>query len=362
MSPPPLVTVLMAVHNGIRYLDDAVHSILRQTFADFEFLILDDGSTDGTGERLATWRDPRIHVVRTEANIGLTRSLNRGLALARGTFVARQDADDVSHPERLAAQVARLREAPAVAVVGTQARTIDAHGRTVRVAPWPKSVSSLAIGWQLIFDSPFFHGSVLFRKDVIWSLLGGYNETFDTSQDFELWSRVAAAGHPMNNLPGAHLSFRVHGASVSSRYGLEGVDRLRAVLQSNLATALGSDAMPEEWPDAWIRLNNPRVYPRSADPPAVVARAIEMIHQRFVVRHSEARDNPEIRRHLAAMLIRVATAGAERGWMSSLGPYARGCRLDAATGVHAAPRYLARLVLGQLKVGAARPERVQGPQ
>jgi hypothetical protein len=287
----------------------------------------------------------------------LTRSLNRGLALARGTFVARQDADDISHPDRLASQVACLEQERSLAVLGTQARMIDARGRPVRAAPWPKSTANRAIRWQLIFDSPFIHASVMFRKDVIWSSLGGYDETFTTSQDFELWSRVAAAGHAMKNLPGVHVSFRVHQASVSSRYELKSVAKLRAVLQDNLETALGSGAAPAGWPDTWIRLNNPRVFPQSSDSPSAVARAIETIHRQFVARHPDAADDHEIRRHLAAMLIRVATSGAERGWMSSIAPFARGCRLDARMAAHAAVRYIARLAVGQWRGARGRAER-----
>ena len=353
----PLVTVLMAVHNGIGYIDEAIGSILHQTFRDFEFLIIDDGSADGTYEKIGAYDDARIRLVRNDANIGLTRSLNRGLAMARGALVARQDADDVSHAGRLAAQVACLEQEPHVAVLGTQALMIDAGGRPVRAAPWPKSTSNRAIGWQLIFDSPFIHASVMFRKDVIWSSLGGYDETFVTSQDFELWSRVAAAGRAMKNLPAAHVSFRVHQASLSSRYELKSVAKLRAVLQDNLETALGAGAAPAGWPDTWIRLNNPRVFPRSADSPSALARAIESIHRRFVSRHPDAAGDPEIRRHLAAMLIRVATSGAERGWMSSIAPFARGCRLEAAMGAHAAPRYIARLAIGQWRGAAGRAER-----
>jgi glycosyltransferase involved in cell wall biosynthesis len=356
-SRAPLVTVLMAVHNGIRYIDEAIGSILRQTFSDFEFLIVDDGSTDGTYEHIRACDDARIRLVRNDANLGLTRSLNRGLALARGTLVARQDADDVSHTDRLAAQVACLEQEQSVAILGTQARMIDASGRPVRAAPWPKSTSDRAIRWQLIFDSPFVHASVMFRKDVVWSALGGYDETFTTSQDFELWSRVAAAGHAMKNLPGVHMSFRVHHASISSRYELKSVAKLRVVLQENLERAVGSSAAPAGWPDTWIRLNNPRLFPQSADSPAAIARAIESIHGQFESQRPDAPGDPEIRRHLAAMLIRVATSGAERGWMSSIAPFARGCRLDPAMGTLAASRYIARLAIGQWRGAAGRAER-----
>src|SRR4051794_29608800 len=120
----PKVTVLLAVYNGERYLREAIDSILGQTFQDFEFLIINDGSTDSTREIILSYHDPRIRLVDNEDNIGQTRSLNRGLALAAGQFVARQDADDISEPERLASQVAFLEIHPEVVLLGTWYRKI----------------------------------------------------------------------------------------------------------------------------------------------------------------------------------------------------------------------------------------------
>ena len=346
---PPLVTVLMAVHNGVRFVDEAIGSILRQSLSDFELLIVDDGSTDQTPGHIRAFGDPRIRCVRNDTNIGLTRSLNEGLGLARGAFIARQDADDISHPGRLSAQVDFLHRQPEVAVLGTQARMIDAGKRRVSVAPWPKSTSNRAIRWQLIFDSPFIHSSVMFRKPVI-AALGGYDDSFATSQDFELWSRVAAAGYEMRNLPDALLDFRVHEASVSSGYRLDGVAKLHAVLLDNLAVQLGAAAIPADWPDTWIRMNNPRVFPASADAPSAVAEAIDSIYVRFVDRYPEAENDREIHRHLAAMLIRLASSSAERGWMTSLVPFTRASLLEPMMAGHALPRYVAQLAIGQWRM------------
>lgn len=342
----PLVTVLMAVHNGERFVGEAVRSILRQTFTDFELLIIDDGSTDATAEKLCGCIDPRIRVLHNSGNIGLTRSLNRGLKAAQGTLIARQDADDVSHPTRLACQIEFLGREPRVAVLGTQARTIDSRGRLVNAAPWPRSTRRLAVRWQLLFDSPFVHSSVMFRKSVIASL-GDYDESFETSQDFELWSRVAAAGHEMRNLPDAMLDFRVHEASVSAGYRQENVAKLRGVLLGNLRAQVGAVSIPSGWPDTWIRMNNPRVFPGSADPPSAVAAGLESIHGHFLDRYPDARHDPEIRRHLAAMLLRLASSSAARGWMTSLAPFGRASLLDVKMAARATPAYIARLAVGQ---------------
>jgi glycosyltransferase involved in cell wall biosynthesis len=124
----PQVTVLLCVWNGEPHLKAAVDSILAQTFHDFEFLIIDDASTDGTPKFLASLTDPRVRVVRNETNLGLTRSLNRGLKLARGELIARQDADDWSTPDRLELQLPFLRANPPVVAVGAQAQLIDGNG------------------------------------------------------------------------------------------------------------------------------------------------------------------------------------------------------------------------------------------
>ena len=121
MTPSPRVTVLMAVYNGERFLAEAVASILDQTFRDFEFLIVNDGSTDRSREIILSFGDPRIRLVDNPENIGLTRSLNRGLELAKGGLIARQDADDISLPERLEREIGFLDGNPKAAIVGSQA-------------------------------------------------------------------------------------------------------------------------------------------------------------------------------------------------------------------------------------------------
>jgi glycosyltransferase involved in cell wall biosynthesis len=125
----------MSVHNDLRYLPQAVDSILRQSFDGFEFLILDDGSTDGSADYLRRLTDPRVRLVRNETNLGLTRSLNGGLDLAGGEFIARMDADDVVMPERLARQVAFLQAHPDTGIVGSSRVLIDEAGDVIAHAP-----------------------------------------------------------------------------------------------------------------------------------------------------------------------------------------------------------------------------------
>lgn len=189
----------MAVRDGADFLADAVGSVLTQTYTDFEFIIVDDGSRDDTHailERYAAM-DPRIRVMRNEESIGLTRSLNFALRHARGTFVARQDADDIAVNDRFAKQVALLHGRGRISVVGSDCVFIDRDGNR-------------ATGFRKFFDedvpralsrglNPLFHPSVMFRKDVVESL-GGYNESYAFAQDFELWLRLLVSGYEFHNI------------------------------------------------------------------------------------------------------------------------------------------------------------------
>lgn len=215
---PPKLTVLMSVYNGERYLRDAVESVLHQTFTDFEFVIVDDGSQDGTWELLQDWavRDPRIVLLRNEENLGLTKSLNKGLYLARGEYIARQDADDVSLSHRLEKQVAVLEERPDVVLVSANMDLMDADGRVWRR---PRRAGSPGlVAWLLLFCNYLGgHSQVMFRRQTVLDL-GGYAEDRPCSQDYELWLRLAEVGKVVI-LPDVLLLYRTHGESVTSRRG-----------------------------------------------------------------------------------------------------------------------------------------------
>ncbi len=213
MKAPP-ITVLMAVHNGEAYLIDAVRSILRQTFGDFEFLIIDDASTDRTPELLNSLKDCRIRVITNGRNLGLTASLNIGLHQARGRWIARQDADDISHPQRLELQAQFLGAHPNTAVVGSQARLIDPRGGSLGNKDFPLRHRSIV--WSHIFDNALAHSAVMFRRDVIAGL-GGYDESYRVSQDYELWSR-AGERHGLANLSGRLITLRIVPTSITSTH------------------------------------------------------------------------------------------------------------------------------------------------
>jgi glycosyltransferase involved in cell wall biosynthesis len=177
----------MSVYNGEKYLREAIDSILRQTFTDYEFIIINDGSTDNTANILETYSDPRIRLYHHE-NIGLTRSLNKGLQMARGGYVARQDADDISLPERLSREVTFLDQNPNIGLVGTHAAFIDKKGKEIDV--WKTPAEHEKIMKTLRNTNSFCHGAVMFRKECI-NKVGCYREKLLYAQDYDLWLRIA---------------------------------------------------------------------------------------------------------------------------------------------------------------------------
>lgn len=238
------VTVLMPVYNADRYLVPAIESILRQTFKEFELLIINDASTDGSGKIIASFSDKRLRVVDNENNLGVTKTLNRGLHLAEGELIARQDADDLSHPERLARQVTFLRAHPDIALVGTQALIIDEWGNYKRILR-DRPHHHIAIKWDLLFDNSFVHTSVMFRNKIVRDTLGGYDPSFVACEDYELWSRVAEVGQ-VANLPSCLVWHRMH--SASKREGTEEsvkIPDIARVIKRNAEAMFGNDFLSE---------------------------------------------------------------------------------------------------------------------
>ncbi|MGQ0736170.1 MAG: glycosyltransferase [Acidobacteriota bacterium] len=208
----PAVSVLMAVYNGERHLAAAIDSILAQTHRDFEFIVVDDGSTDGSRAIVERAKDPRIRLIALGRNVGLSAALNEGLAAATSPLVARQDADDLSEPRRLEHQLAVMTARPEVALLGTRATALNEDGTRAGLVWRPTGVAS--IRWYSLFDNPFAHTSVMFRTRVVRDELGGFDARHDPfSQDYGVWCRVIAR-HAFANLPDALVRYRVHGASI----------------------------------------------------------------------------------------------------------------------------------------------------
>jgi glycosyltransferase involved in cell wall biosynthesis len=230
------ITALMSVHNGLPFVADAVRSVLAQTCGDFEFLILDDASTDGTRDFLRTLRDPRVRVIELAENIGLTAALNRGLREAKGEFIARQDADDISHPRRFSRQLAFLRANAKCAAVGSQAWLVDARGRALGKKNLP--LTHAGIRFAHLFDNMLAHAAVMFRRAAVLDA-GGYDETFTASQDYDLWSRLGER-HELANLPQRLVTLRVVETGITQTH--KRADLIRRVQAAHFERLTGKPA------------------------------------------------------------------------------------------------------------------------
>lgn len=258
----PVVTVLMPVHNAEQYLGAAIESILAQTYRDFEYLIINDGCTDNSRQIITHYIDPRIRLVDNEGNLGLTATLNRGLSLARGRFVARQDADDISFPQRLVKQVDFLNLHPEVALVGTQGYIIDHEGNYLSFLV--TALDMVSIRWRQCFDNSFVHSAVMFRKDVVWNELGGYNAQFSYCQDFELWSRLLQK-YRAANLPDRLIKWRDHRQSMTVKMSELALTEGQQVMRCNLETVFGHEyLLPSEFEQLVnFKYNSQQSYTRS---------------------------------------------------------------------------------------------------
>lgn len=237
------VTVLMGVYNApLRMLDEAIDSILAQSFSDFEFLIIDDGSDDSaTGTHLArrAKEDVRIRVA-FEPHRGLTASLNRGLALARGEFVARQDADDWSSPDRLERQIAHFERHSDDTLCGTNAWTYQEDGRALWKTNLPRTREALLVA--LPQGNPFVHGSVMFRRDAAL-VLGGYREVFRCSQDYDFFWRLTEK-YGAANLAESLYHYRYTSGSISAGKATEQLKAHNAIRSLAVARARGEAEDP----------------------------------------------------------------------------------------------------------------------
>lgn len=208
----PQISVVMPVHNAQPYLDAAIESILAQTVGDFEFVILDDASTDGSTERLRYWatRDERIRLIEESRNLGPVLSSERVARAARASVVARQDADDISYPSRLAEQFAVLEDHADVGVVGGLYDIIDAQSRKIRSAEPSRLIQAASI-------PPFGNGPLMYRRHV-FEQVGGYREACEFWEDHDLINRMSAVANIMV-IP--HAVYQVRQSPVSTRFASE---------------------------------------------------------------------------------------------------------------------------------------------
>lgn len=207
----PMVTVLMSVYNGEKFLKEAMDSILTQTFTDFEFLIINDGSTDNSVKIIESYNDSRIRLINNEKNLKLIASLNKGISLARGKYIARMDCDDISSPMRLEKEVDFLENSLEYGLVGTFYTVIDGTGKEQYNKSYPSSNDLIKLFLSL--NCPLAHGSIMGRTELFRQNLYG-SEEYSAVEDYELWTRMTKVTK-IHNIPEYLFKYRIYGESFS---------------------------------------------------------------------------------------------------------------------------------------------------
>ena len=208
MENKPLCSVVMSVYNGEEYLKEAIDSILQQSYANFEFIIIDDASTDNSLEIIQSYNDPRIIIIQNNENLFLACSLNKGIRIAKGDYIVRMDADDVSMPERIMKQVSFMERNPQVGISGTCSEIIGyaaGHGNY--------SQDDQTIKFKLLHECHLMHPTLIIRKELIFDNDLFFNEQLRKNQDYELFIR-AVDYTQYANLPDSLLQYRQTEANV----------------------------------------------------------------------------------------------------------------------------------------------------
>lgn len=241
----PLVSVIMPAYNAERYLNEAVESILCQTFRDFELIVIDDCSTDGSLAILKSFaaRDERVSLLENAQNLGVTPTLNHGIQAARGEYIARMDADDISLPDRLEKQVTFLQANPEIGLISGREVAIDSAGRELE-GDFNVTVEPGCIHWLLHFTNPITHPAVMGRK-ALYEQAGGYDPEILYAEDYDLWQRMSQFCL-LSNLPDVLIKKRTHTESI-------GVTRRETMIRSHklmqqraLSRLLGRPVLLEE--------------------------------------------------------------------------------------------------------------------
>ena len=344
MSSSPLVSVVMSVYKGEKYLAEAIESILNQTFRDFEFIIIDDGSTDSTPQILEQYReaDSRVHIYSQE-NRGLIASLNRGCRLAKGKYIARMDADDISLPARFARQVKFLSEHADIGVLGTWIEYIDENGNST--GTWRMPVQPEVVDWALLFGTCLAHPSVMMRRTAV-EQVGWYHAGMLYAEDYDLWSRMRETTL-LANLPDTLVQRRVLEESICAQHTVAQEERAASIMQVLQGSLLGN--IPSM--DAVVALRR-MVSDRHSvtlDDINVAVDLMEQLYRAYLKTHKlNLRIRREISRDVGRRLYSVASLARRLSVKRALPIFVRSVYLNPRLFLSRAMAVAARRSLGRL--------------
>jgi glycosyltransferase involved in cell wall biosynthesis len=300
----------MPVYNGEAHLKKAIDSVLTQTFKDFEFLIVNDASPDGSRDLILGYDDPRIRLIDNEQNIGQSAAMNRGLELAKGKWIARLDQDDSCRPERLEKQSAYLLEHPDTVLLGCDTGFLNEDGELY--SSFKPVCDELAVRWALMFDNALSHSSVIFDRDIALNTLGGYSD-HRICMDYDMWCRFLPYGKVANLPDRLTDDLRVAGTT-SDRWFDVCIDEGQQIVEGYITEALDlSEAVPAHWLD-FVRSCRSFQFSRSSG--VKPGGAIDEMYDLFCSKHPAAVDHPEIIAHRERMRSRYADVCARDRFQS----------------------------------------------
>lgn len=271
----PKISVIMSTYNDSNYIRDAIRSILNQSFRDFEFIIIDDASSDDTIKIIKEFADSRIRLFLNSENQGLTKNLNKALTLAMGEYIARMDGDDISHLDRFQKQVEYLDSHPDVYLIGSAVHSFGASDLVWRL---PDDSEELKV--RMLLRPVFAHPSFMFRKALVNEGIT-YDESFRTAQDYDFASRVAEK-YKIGRIQDILLEYRIHQKQISRLAGenqISNADRVRQRLFDNLGAKLcGEEKLIYS---EWIvekKLTNKKAYLKAYNIINAICKANELSH------------------------------------------------------------------------------------
>lgn len=340
----PRISVLMAVYNGEKYMDQSIRSVLTQNFEDFEFVIVDDCSTDQTAELISSYADGRIVYLRNDRNLGQTASLNRALGHARSAIVARIDADDVYRQNKLSRQWQFMQDHPEVTVCGTWAIRIDAEGQPQGVTSPPLDVAD--VRFRLLRGVPVCHVSVVMRRDAIIAA-GGYPVGYRFAADYALWSALVRRGAIITNIPDRLMEYREFPLTfgAAQKVGAAG-DESASIIRQNARELISMDLSPQECRDiallyfpaadlsteaigcAYLNLRRMAKATYKKVPPRVVAELIGILFWTYIKRWNSGHERkPKVLRDIFSTFRRftfrldIMSAALAAAALVALGPH-----------------------------------------
>lgn len=281
----PLVSVVMATHNAMPYLPLAVDSVLQQSYDHFEFIIVDDASSDDSAAYLSGIRDARVRVVTNEANLGPAASVNRGLGEARGDLIARMDADDICDPARLRVQVDFLNAHPEVGVVGSHFTLMSADGRDLRKVIVARRDDVLR--FRLLYTFPMCNPTMMIRRQILTEHSLAYDPSLRMNEDYAFL--IALSQHAqMANVPDYLLQFRKHGASLTSRNADRNFEMQVAIVSTHQRAVLGAAIAEDAAVQTFTRRYVTRDWPTQTADVLAFARGLRRLADAYLAAVPEA--------------------------------------------------------------------------